>query len=222
MYEYDIVKLESGALADGTNLAMVQATVPLGADEEVDGVEQFGDIEVFSCLGVTSMPYPADDDGHAEGIVLRDCAGTDGVVIGARDERCTSVYGSLAPGDTCVHSTDADAAAQLQAKATRQVLLATKDSNGQNAILVIDGKNDKVQIAGFGGLIEMTKDSISLICPGGKSSFLMKDDTIMLVGKVILGGVTPTMNLASGTIAQLAAVLPAGLLPAPNVFVSAV
>jgi hypothetical protein len=220
MYEFDICELRYGKLAD-SNMITVQAAVPL--NENGTDVEQFGDIDIYQSLGVSSIPWPADEDGAAEGIVLRDCGNTDGVVIGARDERCVNVYGALQKGDTVLHSTDPDASAQVMAKSNRQIMLATKDSDGQNTIHLLDGKNNKIQIAGFGGIIEITKDQISIVAPGGKATILMKDDSIMLIGKVILGGITPTMNLASwasGGVASTPGVTP--FLPAPNVYVSAV
>jgi len=220
-YDLDIAKLDSGILADGTNLAAVQAVVPQDFEEEE--VEQFGNIDVYQALGITSVPWPADEDGHAEGVIVRDIGGVDGVVVGARDERASSVYGSLQSGDTALHSTDPDASAQVQAKANRQVMLATKDTEGNNVIHVLDGKNDKIQIGAFGGLIEMTKDGITLACPGGGCTIMMSGDTISLVGTVMLGGTVPVASVASwvsGGIPSVPGATPFN--PAPNVFVGAV
>lgn len=205
---YDVCTLGSGAIDETSGLTTVQATVPITGP---DDVEQFGDVDMVSCLGVTSVPFPADDAGHAEGVIIRDVGNSEGIVVGARDERCSAVYGSLAGGDSTLHSTDPGAAAQVQAKATRQIVLITQGSNGKNAVIMIDGKNDKIQIAGFGGMIEMSEENgISLAAPGGDASIIIKNKTISLNGNVALGGAAAVPGvafLAGGTAVEIAAAL---------------
>ena len=228
----DICKLDTPTLDPKTNLPLIRATVPLAAEQGTTDVEEFGPIDAAMCLGVTSLPYPADDTGHAEGIVDRGCGNSDGVIVGGRDSRCASVVGKLKPGDSALHSTDPSASAQVQCKASRQVAAMTKGSDGKDMLLTLDGKNDKIQVAAFGGIIQMTKDQIIITEPSGKASIVMKDGCIMLVGKVILGGVTAMARVMSAPGAALAlpanwlcaalgAPLPIGPLSscAPNVYV---
>jgi hypothetical protein len=227
----EIVTLDAPTLDPKTNLPVIRATVPLSAEAGTTDVEEFGNIDSAMCLGVTALPAAADANGHAEGIVERGCGNTDGVIVGGRDSRCASVVGNLKAGDTALHSTDSNASAQVQCKATRNIAIMTKDSDGHNMLVTVDGKNDKIQIAAFGGIIEMTKEQIMLTDPSGKSSIVMKDGTICLVGKIVLGGITATSRALSAAGANIVnptnwlcagpgAPLPVGAMitPAPNVY----
>ena len=196
-YELDICNLTAGELDSTTNAVTVRATVDL-TDEPGD-VEHFGNVGMFGQLGVSALPAPATDDGksRAEGVVIRNIAGSNGAVIGARDTRSASVYANLQSGDTCLHATDENASAQFQAKANRQAITITKDSGGDTMIINLDGKNDKIQIAAFGFIFEVDKaaDRLFMCTPSGGASIMMQKDTISLIGKIILGGKTPILPL---------------------------
>lgn len=185
------------------------AYLPIAGEGQGDE-EQFDDIDSLQSLGVSALPFPETDDGFAEGVVLRGCGGSVGCVVGGRDERCASVYANLRPGDTCLHSTDPDAAAQFQAKATRQAVMLTTASDGSTMLHMLDGKNDKVQIAAFGGIIQMTPDAITITGPGG-ASIIMQGDTVTVQGKLSSSaGAAVSLVLAP----QLAAALSAGITAA--------
>jgi hypothetical protein len=218
-HPFDIVQITHGDLSV-SNLPTYRAVNPLTADP--DDVEEFGDCDVFMGLGVTSRVWPRTDDGVAEGVLLRDCGNTDGVIVGARDDRCAFVYGALADGDTAIHSVEPDAAAQVQCKANRQVMMVTKDSEGNNALINLDGKNDKIQLAIAGAVIQISKDDgISIVAPGGGASIMLKDDTIMLVAQnVMLGGTVPVASVASWVSGGSPSVpMTTVFKPAPNVWV---
>ena len=227
----DIVTLDAPTLDPTTNLPLIRATVPLSAEAGTTDVEEFGDVDSAMCLGVTALPYPADTTGHAEGVIARNAGNTDGLLVGGRDSRCAAVVGKLKPGDSALHSTDPSASAQVQCKATRNVAAMTKDSDGHTMLFTLDGKNDKIQIAAFGGIIQISKDQIVICEPSGKASIVMKDGCIALVGKVILGGLTATSRALSATGVNIVnptnwlcagpgAPLPVGAMitPAPNVY----
>lgn len=157
MSDLDIVTLGASSQApDGS--VKVQAQIPVGNDGGQNDVEPFDEIQLLQGLGVTSAPWPADDSGHAEGVVVRDCGGRNAVCIGARDTRTASIVGNLKPGDTVVHSTGPEQSAQLQLKeAKRQAVLATKGTDTKQILVLLDGQNDKVQVLAFGGIIEMAR-----------------------------------------------------------------
>jgi len=218
-HPFDIVQLTHGDFSVA-NLPTIRAVNQLTDDP--DDVEEFGDCDALMTLGLTSKVWPRDDDGAAEGVLLRDCGNTDGVIVGARDERCAFVYGALNDGDTVVHSVDPDASAQVQCKANRQVIAFTKDTDGDNIMINLDGKNNKIQVAGWGGIIELSKDGgMSLVAPGGGASIMMKDDTIMLVAQnVMLGGIVPIASVASWVSGGAPSVpMTTVFKPAPNVWV---
>jgi hypothetical protein len=223
MHEFDISKITTAGLDGETNVPVIQAAVPIS--EDPTDVESFGDLDSYQALGVTSLPFPEtankpdpDDNGFAEAVILRDVGNQDAVVIGARDTRTTEVYGDIAEGDTVLHSVDPDAVAQVQCKANKQIALVTEDSDGNTMLHLIDGKNDKIQIAAFGGIIEMTRDNgISIVAPGGDATITLKGDTIVLAGKVILGGAIPVLNFAGGLPASITSAPPV-LTVLPNVY----
>jgi len=172
--------------ADGT--ARVQATLPIANDNGgPDEVEPFGEIQVMQGLGFASAPWPADDNGHAEGVVVRDCGGRNAICIGGRDTRTAGIIGALQPGDTCVHSTGPQQSAQLLLKEKkRQAVLATKGTDKKQIVVLLDGKNDKVQIMAFGGTFEMSKSGggCQIVLNTGKGAGLqMVGDTIVFDGK---------------------------------------
>lgn len=205
----DLVDLGASRLAEDTNVPLLQAKGPPISDD--GDAPDYGDVPVFSCLGVTALPYQATADGNAQGVVVK-VDGFDGVLIGARDTRTAGIVGNLKPGDTAVHSTGPSQAAQLLLKEEkRQAVLMTKDSKKKSAVLLLDGKNDKVQIAAFGCLFEISRENgICLVGEHGKASIQIVGDTIVLRGKILLGGAAPT-----GAVMVMG---PTGPMPIPNVF----
>ncbi len=194
---------------------MVQATVPL-TDETTDG-ESFGEIDMMGPLGFASMPYPATDLGHAEGIVQRNIAGSTGVCTNGRDTRTASIVGNMKPGDTVVHSTGPQQAAQLQLKEEkRQAVLVTKTTDGKTAVITLDGLNDKCTIALLGYVVEVSAaNGINLTDKTGAVGLQIKDGTGSLWGPWTYGGRNPIgFLLYSATpvvgVSGLAAPLPGG------------
>lgn len=208
MASAEILKLGASVLAD-TGVPLVQGVAPVGDDPQ--GVEPFGEIDVYGALGVSARPWPADDGGHAEGVVLRDVAGADGVCVAARDVRAGKMYGALAEGDTCLHSTGPEQAALVLCKEkSRTVAMISKGSDGKNIIVTVNGEKDKIQIAGFGLMFEMSAEQGIVLSDGG-ATVQIKGGTISLAGTVVLGGRIPVMPVLGGT-------SPPGQ-PIPGVFV---
>lgn len=207
----DIVQIREGSFSV-SNLPTYRCANELTGP---DDVEEFGDCDVFQALGLTSKPFPpttsGDNPGAAEALILRDVGNTD-AVVGARDSRCAFVYGSLNDGDTVVHSVDPSASAQVQCKANRQVMMVARDSEGDHIQIVVDGKNDKLIMVGFGGLVELSKKQLSLIGPEGKAQILIKDSgEIMILGKLRLGGLEGNGVLVATDPASIVAIQ--GIVP---------
>lgn len=198
-----LVSLGSSSLSP-EGLPIVHATV--GEDGE-----NFGDVDHFNALGVTARPWPASDDGHAEAVAIEYVGGADAVCVGGRDARTAKVYGALAPGDSCLHSTGPEQAAQVVCKEeSRTVALVTKGPDGKNIVLVVDGQNERVQVFGFGHAIEMSRDQ-GIVLSSGDATLQIHAGVISLVGTVVLGGRIPVMPVLGGT-------SPPGA-PIPGVFV---
>ena len=206
----ELVDAGAAKLDPKTGALLVQCKAA-PVSEEGDAPD-YGDAPVFACLGVTSMPYPADENGGAQLVVADDIPGVDGAVIGGRDTRSAKIVGNLKPGDTVVHSTGPKQAAQLQLKeGKRQAVLASKDTRGQTMVAMLDGVNDKVQIAAFGHIVEVSRENgICLVADGGGAGIQISGSIVSIFGTVVLGGRTPTAPVLAGS--------PPGV-PSPGVFV---
>lgn len=161
------------------------------------------DVPHFQCLGVSAMPYQADDGNtdSAEAIVLRGDGCGDGVIIGMRDARTTDITGNMKPGDTVVHSTGPHKAAQLQLKEeTRQACLITQSRRSKRHMGVfLDGEEDTITInCGSAGTIHISKaNGMVLTDQKGRASIQLCNGQVIITGEaVILGGRVPVMPLA--------------------------
>ncbi len=205
----DIVSLGAASISKAGVITW-QAKVPVGNDN--DDTESFGEPDVFQSLGVDSIPYPATDDGRAEGVILRDCGGKDAVCIGARDTRNNAFIGKMKPGDTTVHATGPKATAQCFLKnEKKQAGLAVDDAEGKTMLFLLDGKNKKAQLTARGAMIQIDEDgSITLTAKRGAS--LRLDDKIYVIGDLVLPGlkgylmqcVSPASGPALGALAMSA------------------
>lgn len=192
---HDIVILGASHVNED-GVPVVQALLP--HNDTSDEGEPFGEVDLMTGLGDFALPWPKDETGHAEGVILRRCGNRDAVLIGARDTRTSKMVGNMKPGDRVLTSTGPNRAAQLQLKEEkRQVVAVTKDTEGKTVAVIVDGKNDKIQITGFGMMFEMSREhGISLVDNTGKATLLLKDGNIHVLGTVVLGGMVPNPALA--------------------------
>jgi hypothetical protein len=192
----DIVTLGAASIS-AAGIITWQAAVEIGNDN--DDVEPFGQPDVIQSLGVASLPYPKDNEGRAEGLILRDCGGKDGVCIGARDTRNAKLVGKMGPGDTTLHSTGPGSVAQCFLKhKKKQAGLATDDVDGKSMMFLLDGKNKKAQLAARGAIVEIAPNGdISIINKQG-TGILIQGGKIVILGELSLPGMTPGMALVQG------------------------
>lgn len=208
----DICDMGAASLDPQTNALLAQCKgAPLSEDDS--DATDYGAAPLMCALGVTAVPYPRTPEGAAEGLVVTDVPGVDGVVIGARDTRTAGIVGNLKPGDTAVHSTGPQQAAQLLLKEEkRQAVLATKGTDGKQLLLLLDGNADKATLAAFGAVFEISKEQgIVMADATGKAGIQIKDGVVSIFGtQVVLGGRTPALPVLAGT--------PPGA-PVPGVFI---
>jgi hypothetical protein len=206
MSDADICVLGAAKVANG--VALWQGVIPIANDNGENPGEPLGESDVYQALGLTSLPYPKDENGFAEAIALRNVGGRDVVYVGARDTRTAKIVGNAQPGDTIVHSTGPEQAAQLQLKEKkRQAVLATKDSQKRTMALVLDGKNDKVQLAALGALLEIDKNGDFSIVNAAGAGIRIEGNKIHLLGELALPGMREGFSLMQG--------LPAGQVAGP-------
>lgn len=196
----DVCTLGTSRLDPRTNVIVTQTT---------RGDESFGELPMYQCLGVTSVPWAPDDKGAAEGIVAEGVGGLKGAIIGGRDARNAKITGNAKPGDTIVHTTGPSQAAQLQLKeAKRQAVLATRDTENKQIVIMLDGNSDKVSIAAFGYGIQIARSTgISLTSANGQHGIEVTDAGVLIRGKVQAGGkgAPPGMCMAVASPATWAA-----------------
>lgn len=176
------------------------------------------DVPHYQCLGVAAMPYQASDGNtdSAEAIVLTGVASQDGVIVGMRDCRTAKIVGTMRPGDTVLHSTGPNQAAQLQLREeARQASLISKSKRtGKHFGVFLDGEADTLTVnCGKHGTIHISPaDGMVLTDQTGKASIQLVDGKVIIMGQVILGGRVPSAPVLSGA--------PPGI-QTPGVFVGA-
>jgi hypothetical protein len=198
MKDVDICQLGSSKVVKGN--ALWQGNIPIANDNSAANPnESLGESAVYQALGVSSLPYPKDENGYAEAVALRNVGGRNAVYVGARDTRSAAIVGAMKPGDTVVHSTGPKQAAQLQLKEEkRQAVLYTKDTNNEGVTIALDGKNHKIQIAGFGAMVEIDRDgNISMIGKSG-NGILIQASGVHIKGKLKVAGLLPNFAVMQG------------------------
>lgn len=188
MTDLNIVTLGATKLVNG--VPTVQAVSPL--TNATEDVESYGEIEMLSQLGVSACPAEADDKGHVDAVICEQVAGTNAVCVGAIDRRNAAIYGNLSPGDTCVHATGPNAVSQCLLKAKkRQAILATKDKSDQQMLVILDGKNETIQITAFGSVLQLSKsDGWTCLDDTGKG-WRLSGGTMHITADLHIGGLIP-------------------------------
>lgn len=214
MIQLELALVGASTLKNGN--ARYQCSLPIG--DENDDVEPLGELPVASCLGVTSLPFPKDANGHAEAIVARGMAGRKAFVIGARDTRSGKVVGKMDPGDTVVHSTDPDETAQVRLQGKKKsASLIVKGKDGKHLIVVLDGENGKLQIMAKGAAIEIDESGdISLLGKGG-GGILIQGNNVCINGVLKLPGMPPGMQIMCAPMTGPVVTIPVtSVAPAPS------
>jgi hypothetical protein len=213
MHRIDLAVLGASRVVNGC--PMWQSVVPVAND--VDDAEPIGELKVYQGLGLSSLPFPKDDTGFAQGCFVEDVGGNNAICIGARDTRNATLVGKLKPGDTTVHSTGPGSVAQCFLKhEKKQAGLATDDTNGKSMLFMLDGKNKKAQWTARGAIIEIGEDgAITMTAKGGAG--LRIDDKVYVIGDLSLPGMLPNMVLMQGAPAGQTPPTPVLLFPVMGV-----
>lgn len=187
----EIAFISASKVSEKSGVPLWEPYIPVTDDDQ--DAERFGPTAVYQALGFASQPWPADESGHAECILFRNCGGRPAVCIGGSDTRTASVIGNLQPGDTVVYSTGPNQAAQLQLKeAKRQTVLVTKTPSGENMAVILDGLNEKAQITKGGAIFEIDKNNDVSILNGSGVGLLMQGDKVFIKGTLVVGEGNPS------------------------------
>lgn len=211
--------LGASSLKDGS--PRWQCSIPIG--DEVTDVLSFGETAVYQALGVTSLPYPKDANGFAEAIVAPSVGNRKAVVIGGRDTRNAAVVGKADPGDTYIHSTGPNQAAQVRCQEKKRMAsIVVQDKSGKHQAFILDGENKKVQLFANGAAVEVDDSGDITLAGAGGASILIQGGEIILNGVIRIPGLPPGMFLMAGPVAGQLAGAPGvaattQLVPVPGV-----
>ena len=193
----EICMLGASSLKDGS--PRWQCSVPIGNDN--DDVLPFGECAVMQALGVTARPYPKDNAGHAEAIVAPGVGNRKGVVIGARDTRDADIVGKIDEGDTVIHATGPGKKPQIQVKKKKQsAAIVVPCADGKDAVVIVDGKNHRIQILAFGQCFQMSKTDGITINDGKGGGLQIAGGEVTILGTLRLPGLKAGMFLYSAPV----------------------
>lgn len=198
----ELVMLGAATLKAGSPLW--QGSVPIGNDN--DDVQSYGECPVYQALGVTSLAYPKDANGHAEGVLLTQVGNKKAIYIGGRDTRNAKVVGKGDPGDTILHSTGPNQAAQFRAQEKKRMgSIVVQDKDGKHQVFALDGENKKAQLFVNGAAIEIDDSGDITLAGAGGASILIQGNEIVLNGVLRLPGMPPGTFLVAANSAAIAA-----------------
>jgi len=201
----DVAQLGASKLNPKTNAVVAQAGIPTGPDEH----EAFGELDVMACLGVLAKPAPKNDNGHVEAVVARGVGNSNGVIIGARDNRSSKVAGELKDGETALFATGEDFDARVLCK-DQQVAIVV----GDDMVFSMDRKEKKISLAAFGCIFEISESGGINISSGGAGLIISGSGVNLYGGSVVVGGMVGTPATA-----VIMGVTGISGVPAPNVFI---
>ncbi len=193
---HDLVDLGASSLDPTTNAVRVQAK-SVGVTGDGEDAPDYGEPQMSCALGLTARHYPADEKGGAQGVAATDIPGINCIIIAANDNRFADVYKQLSPGDVTLHGVGPEHFSQVRCQ-ERMVSIVTVDADDFNALIVVDGKNRKISISGFGHAFEMSKENGIVLAEEGGAGIVMKDGTLTLKGSSIAIGEGATSPVHHG------------------------
>lgn len=180
----DLLDIDSAVRDPKTNALIIKGKTSQSGETE-DDAPGFDGAPLFNALGVTAMPWPADDNGNAQGLVCDDLPGTTGAVCAMRDTRVADVVEELGPGETCIHATGPNFGTRIFLK--KQLIALVIDDD---CMVVLDRENKKFAVNLFGMHLELSAENGFVVNPGG-AQYQINGGLHMLLGQIILGGRTP-------------------------------
>lgn len=176
----EVVDLGHSKLDPDTGELLVQGAAMLGST--------YDDMPVYSQLGYCAMPWPADDEGSAQGLVLSGLSGLDGACVGGNDTRVgKKVFGEMKPGESCMFATGKGFDSRIFCKSQNITFIISDDT-----VLTLDRQQKKFQVVIAGLIFELSKDNgFSMAEPGG-AMIQGKDGNLVLKGKSVFIGEGPS------------------------------
>jgi hypothetical protein len=184
-----IADIGSAKLNSQTGMVTAQCK---GAEREDGEAEDFGEINMAFALGFAAVPAPANDDGNAQGFVLDDVPGQDGVCVGGFDPRTTKSYAELGPGETAMFATGKKFDSRVFCKEQMVAIIV-----GDDAAIVVDRKAKKTTVTSNGCHWEQSEANGILLRAEG-AEIQLKAGVVSIKGTIVLGGSIPVQPLIMG------------------------
>ena len=186
----DLVDLGSAKLDPNTGMVTAQCK---GVEHAEGEAPDYGDVNLAFALGFAAVPAPANENGKAQGILLDDVPGQDGVCVGAVDSRTTQTYYELKYGETAVFSTGEGFDSRILFKDGIVAIVVDDD-----LMITVNRKKKVTQIVGHGCLWEQSAtNGTTLTDETGAASIQLKGGKVMLTGMVMVGGRIPVAPLCA-------------------------
>jgi len=233
--DFDICTMGEATLNAQTNVLTVKLSQEVGLDGDS---EPKGAAPMFQCLGVTAIPNPPDDKGHAEGVVMMPCGPYVSGIVGGVDTRCAEVVGKMTKGDTCLHGThsDPDVRARVFCKENLLAVLVGNDTaivvdRGSGAITINDASGNQFEMSEANGIYMGESGGAWMQLKDGKIT--QGQSGLTLAGAVNIGDATAMpvahsvplityMTALEVLLTTIATNLDLKLVPTPGVTVPAV
>jgi hypothetical protein len=181
----DLIDIGSARRDAATNTVLVQAkAAQIGATP--DDAPSFDSAPVFGQLGITAVPWPADERGKAQGTVDETVPGHNGVITSIRDARAAGIVQELGPGETAIHSTGPDFDSLVLLKKQLAAIMV-----GDDCAIVMDRENKRFTISCFGLHFEMSEANGVVLTTDGGAMLQLHGAVANLMGQVVLGGRNP-------------------------------
>lgn len=186
----DLVDIGAARRDASTNTVLVQAkSAPIGTTP--DDAPSFDDTPVFGALGITAVPWGADERGNAQAIVDESVPGHNGVITSIRDSRSAGVVEELGPGETAIHSTGPDFDSVVLLKKQLAAIMV-----GDDCAIVMDRENKRFTVTCFGLHLELSEANGFVVTTGQGATSQLYGATNSQMGQLVLGGRTPVAPVA--------------------------
>lgn len=175
-----------------------------------DGLTLSNNVEWWQHVGFASRPAnPEKGKQAAQALVVR--SGTFDCAIGSQDLRGLSLYGQLAPGETCVYGAGADGTAQgrMLIKANGSVNIYTRKDNGSSGagMGIFVNPDGSISIASHtGAAVLLGTDGSVKVFNGSGGIQILADGTVKVAssGSVNISGASVALGGPSAVPVALA------------------
>ena len=215
----DIFDVGADVLATTRN-----ATTGLLTAQTGDAIAQTSDgdaAEIWQQPGLASRPaVPVAGKSAAQCIKIK--RGDNDAIIAWRDARSTSIYGSLADGETCLYSSAGQGRVLLKKDGSINLYTVTGNAPGGQSVLVSVSPT-AVSIGTPWGMVVIDQNGINMADASGTAGISIAGGKVAILGTTVtINGGSVSIGSATASPATPALLGPSGMagIPSSSVFIS--